>query len=400
MIRTSKHILSNANQNKIDLLNKLYIDYKDLLQSYVDMIINKELPLKTFLSTKKLPNTDIIKYSQYKAIVYKQASEIVKSSLKKVKFKTYKRYKYLYAKCKNENKYTFFTSKRFNELNINYLKRIPKIEIKNISIPFNEFLFNLEDGKSFDEFIRITTPYPKLNKKSSITLNIPLNYHRQSNKFIKNDWKRKKTIELKKINNQFFFNLFWEKEDKEKNQINKVVGIDLGYKKLISSSSGIHYGLKLNSIYDKISRKQQGSKKFKRALIERNELINYSVKEFIQTEWPNELIIENLKHVKNKTSGKIHHKTMNKLQRWSYNRTINKLNQLSESEGFIIKKVDPAYTSQTCSNCGNICKESRKGEIYECVNCNMKIDADYNAAMNILKRGEYGPSPTKKSIND
>lgn len=86
---------------------------------------------------------------------------------------------------------------------------------------------------------------------------------------------------------------------------------------------------------------------------------------------------------------------MNKLQRWSYDRTFNKLEQLSESKGFMIKKVNPAYTSQTCSKCGSIRKESCKGELYECISCSMKLDADYNAALNILQRGVYGPSSTK-----
>jgi len=129
--------------------------------------------------------------------------------------------------------------------------------------------------------------------------------------------------------------------------------------------------------------------------MQRNELINFYVKEFIETEQPDEVIIESLKNVKHKSSGKIYNKTMNMLQRWSYDRTFNKLTQLSESKGFIIKKVNPAYTSQTCSRCGNIHKESRKGEQYECVNCGMKLDADYNAALNILKRGAYGPSTTE-----
>ena len=34
----------------------------------------------------------------------------------------------------------------------------------------------------------------------------------------------------------------------------------------------------------------------------------------------------------------------------------------------------------------------------ECVNCGMKLDADYNAALNILQRGVYGPSSTKAQI--
>ena len=37
-----------------------------------------------------------------------------------------------------------------------------------------------------------------------------------------------------------------------------------------------------------------------------------------------------------------------------------KLGALSELEGFKLIKVDPAYTSQTCSNCGTILKNNRQ----------------------------------------
>ena len=399
MIRTSKHILSNANQSKTVLLDTLYSDYKELLQSYVKMILNQQLPQKSFLSSKDLPTVNAITHSQWKQIAYKQATETVKSLLKKTRDKTFKRYKYLYMNCVKNNKHESFTSKRFKDLNINFIKRIPNINIQNLSISIDNRLFDVKEGNSFDEFIRLKSPYFQNGKKRSITLNIPLKYHRQSNKFLKNDWTRKNTIQLKKSKGQFYLNLFWEQPDVIKKESNKVVGIDVGFKKLISSSTGAHYGQELNKVYDKISRKQQGSKNFKRALIERNELINFYVKEFIELEQPDEVVIESLKNVKHKSSGKIYRKTMNKLQRWSYDRTFAKLEQLSQDKGFVIKKVNPAYTSQTCSKCGSVHKESRKGELYECVNCGMVIDADYNAALNILQRGVYGPSSTKTELS-
>ncbi len=398
MIRTSKHIASAANQNKLDLLDALYSDYKDLLQSYVKMILNEQLPQKSFLSSKDLPTVNSITHSQWKQVAYKQATETVKSLLKKTRDKTFKKYKYIYAKCIKNEVHANFTSKRFKDLNINFIKRIPTINIQNVSIPIDNRLFDIQEGKTFDEFVRLKTPYFLNGKKRAVTINIPLKHHRQSRQFKDSNWTRKNTIQLKKVKDNYYLNLFWEKEIETKKDGKNIVGIDVGYKKLISSSSGVHYGQELNKVYDKISRKKQGSKKFKRALIERNELINFYVKEFISKEQPDEVVIESLKNVKHKSSGKVYKKTMNKLQRWSYDRTFNKLEQLSESKGFIIKKVDPAYTSQTCSKCGSVHEESRKGELYECVNCGMKLDADYNAALNILQRGVYGPSSTKAQL--
>lgn len=51
-------------------------------------------------------------------------------------------------------------------------------------------------------------------------------------------------------------------------------------------------------------------------------------------------------------------------------------------------KVDPAYTSQTCSSCGTIDSSSRKSQaVFSCQHCGHRDNADRNAAVNILNRG-------------
>jgi putative transposase len=53
--------------------------------------------------------------------------------------------------------------------------------------------------------------------------------------------------------------------------------------------------------------------------------------------------------------------------------------------------VNPAYTSQTCSACGSIAKESRKSQAsFECIDCGHTAHADINAAINILRRSPAG----------
>lgn len=52
-------------------------------------------------------------------------------------------------------------------------------------------------------------------------------------------------------------------------------------------------------------------------------------------------------------------------------------------------KVSPIYTSQKCNMCGHTCKENRKSQsLFECVSCGHTINADLNAALNILQRGQ------------
>jgi transposase len=82
---------------------------------------------------------------------------------------------------------------------------------------------------------------------------------------------------------------------------------------------------------------------------------------------------------------------MNKMQYWSYCKTIGKIERLCEENGVLLTKVNPAYTSQTCSNCGCVDKKSRNGENYICQHCGYEIDADLNASINISRMGVYNP---------
>ena len=80
----------------------------------------------------------------------------------------------------------------------------------------------------------------------------------------------------------------------------------------------------------------------------------------------------------------------NKLSYWIYSYMISKLEMLCEENGVLLTKVNPAYTSQTCSKCGTIHKESRKGEDFKCIDCGFEIDADLNASINLSHMGIYG----------
>ncbi|MEV0792741.1 transposase [Kribbella sp. NPDC050459] len=49
-----------------------------------------------------------------------------------------------------------------------------------------------------------------------------------------------------------------------------------------------------------------------------------------------------------------------------------------------VEKVNPAYTSQTCSACGHVASENRESQtVFRCVACRYEANADVNAAVNI-----------------
>jgi putative transposase len=49
--------------------------------------------------------------------------------------------------------------------------------------------------------------------------------------------------------------------------------------------------------------------------------------------------------------------------------------------------INPAYTSQDCSNCGHRVKKTLSTRTHSCPNCKIEICRDTNAALNILQKG-------------
>ncbi len=67
---------------------------------------------------------------------------------------------------------------------------------------------------------------------------------------------------------------------------------------------------------------------------------------------------------------------------------VDMLEYKQQWRGGLLVKVDPRYTSQTCSSCGHVAKENRTTQAsFECVECGYVANADFNAARNILAAG-------------
>lgn len=350
MKRNSRHYLNAITQTKINSLDYLFSEYQFLVQKYIDLIWSHRLELRVLLSSKSLPDSNNIKHSQWKQVAYKQASEMVRSQ----------------AKRRKKTKPIF----------------------TNIAINIDNRLVDIKQGKHFDMFIRLKTPFFHNNKRRAKTICLPINQHKQSLQYV--DWKKNNTIHLSKNDKSYFIDFSYEKEIPLKSQ-GESIAFDCGYKKMLVDNNGNQYGKELFLLYQKIADKKQGSKNFKQILIERDNKINEIINTIDLTNI-NQIIVEHLKYVKHKIKGKFRKKFNNKLQRWTYKNILGKLERLCEENGVLFTQVDPAYTSQECSRCHVIDKASRKGEFYKCTACNFEIDADENAAINILHRGVYSPS--------
>ena len=396
MIRSAKHILKFQTDFKTGQLEQIEKDVIETMQLYVDLICKGELPLDKLISTALLPNTNIT-HSTWKLCIYNEVSEMLRSQVKKAKNKRYKAYQKLYAKCKESNRHEKFTSKRFSELNLKPIqcsKYFNRSIIKNFFINLNQNLFNVQYGNHFDNWVKISMPY-KEEGKSSPQLKLPINQHSQSLKY--NKWNQKKTIRLLKKNGKYFMVFFYEKETPNLRTKGFSLDIDQGYKALVTCSDGQVQGRDLEYLYKRISNKKQGSRAFKRLLVHRDSEINRACNQ-LDLSNIKELVLEDLKYLNYKT--KLSTKVMNTLQRWSYPKTTTKLKSLCQTNGILVSKVNPAYTSQRCSECGHIDKENRKGLCFSCLECGYESNADYNAARNIAYLGVYSLQGPEKVLRN
>ena len=82
---------------------------------------------------------------------------------------------------------------------------------------------------------------------------------------------------------------------------------------------------------------------------------------------------------------------MNRLLARTYRKVIkDKLARLEEKFGITTVEVNAAYTSQECSKCGFVSKANRKSQSkFSCTCCGHKVNADVNAARNIVKRRSF-----------
>lgn len=84
----------------------------------------------------------------------------------------------------------------------------------------------------------------------------------------------------------------------------------------------------------------------------------------------------------------------------SWSSFFQKLKYKAENADKTLIEVNPAYTSQDCSRCGNRVKKDLSVRIHHCLKCGLKIHRDTNAAINILnKAGQAFETPTYRNTD-
>lgn len=195
------------------------------------------------------------------------------------------------------------------------------------------------------------------------------------------------------------------------------IGVDLGIKKLITTSDGQVFDpinsfkanqVKIARLQRKLKKKTKFSENWKKLNLKINKLhhhianIRHDYLHKVTTTLSKNhamIVVEDLKvaNMSKSAKGSIEKKGKNVKAKSGLNKSIldqgwsmlvGMLEYKQQWRGGLLVKVDPKYTSQTCSSCGHVAKENRLTQAkFSCVECSFSENADINASRNILAVG-------------
>jgi IS605 OrfB family transposase len=208
-----------------------------------------------------------------------------------------------------------------------------------------------------------------------------------------------------KVKNKFYITFFAETSEEVPIKTNEFLGVDLGIVNLATCSDGeVISGEKVEIYRNKITSlkarlQSKGTKSAKRHLkkISKKETnykkdVNHCIsKKLVQKAKTLKvgLKLEDLnfkKHVPQKGWTKKWKDSNARIGKWAFGQLRMFIDYKAKIAGIPVLLVNPAYTSQKCSQCGHTCAENRlTQESFKCLSCGYSANADYNASINISR---------------
>jgi transposase len=305
-----------------------------------------------------------------------QALGIVKSLSEKIKKK-----EWVINKIQNKEALTKTDKKTLHRLRkeIRALRSCPAVENFSINISrpdvVKTFTTNKE-GKGFSKGTEIV----RLSLAGEYgTVAIPVRRTKQSKKLEDKGFSKKPSAVA--LYSPKRIGLIYQREKAPKKETGRTVGADQGISTVLTLSDGQStlknsHNQSLNDVLKKLGRCKKGSKGFQRAQDHRKNFINWSINQLNFTD----VKVIRLEHLKNVRKG---HRTNRFLSAWSYPLIKEKLERLSETEGFCIEEMPNKFRSQRCNCCGYVNRANRKGKTFRCKHCSHAADADHNASRNL-----------------
>lgn len=217
------------------------------------------------------------------------------------------------------------------------------------------------------------------------------------------------TAKLVFNNKQWFLHIPMSKEVDvlENNNINNIVGVDLGLNFLATTydSAGQtrffngrpvkHKRGQFKALRKQLQQKQTASarKRIKEMGSRENRYVkdvNHQVTKALVEQYPKGtlFVLEDLTNVR-KATEKVHVHNRYVSVSWAYYQFKQLLEYKAQLYGHKVITVDPRYTLQTCPKCGHVAKQNRnkRTHTFTCLNCAYTSNDDRIAAMNLYRKG-------------
>lgn len=235
-------------------------------------------------------------------------------------------------------------------------------------------------AKGFDSWLHLASVGDKM------ILDLPIKKHKQFHKWNRLG-KRLNSYIIRPDSVQFCFEI----ETDKKKQKGKIIGVDTGINALASISDGRQYGQDIKEIIETIKRKKHGSKAQKRVRRSLRQRMDEVAKEIVVG--AKLVVVESLNKMNHKTKLKrrLSKNIRRSLGAWNYRYWLDKLEMTCEVNRVSFRSVPAYYTSQRCFKCGHTERNNRHGEVFLCLQCGHRDNADINAAKNIEWRFMSGP---------
>lgn len=389
MIRTSKHHFSSyINSGKEETLS-LFVDECERMfnlilddiwiNGYKWSVENKEFEFNPRFKKLDTPKyIDYKKFSHHKTILSARALNsvtdklcgVLSASIEKQRKRLYQLQKF---KDNKVDKLSY--SKLINKIKQN---NVVKPNIKNFKVELSSKCAKIDDVDDRG-FLVLSSLFNKDFSRKPLRIAIPIFNHKHSNRLKDKSIKRLGSFLVDKGS----VDIRWELPEIPKKEQGIVVGVDQGYKDVVTLSNlqeipkTCKHGHSLVSIIDRLSRKKKGSKSFKRSQDHRKNFINWTINQ-INLNNVNEIRLEEICNIGYKTS------RSREISHWTNTLIRNKVEDVCQLNGVHFVEQTATYRSQRCSSCGNVRKSNRKSKIYNCKNCGLVIDADVNASLNHL----------------
>ena len=217
---------------------------------------------------------------------------------------------------------------------------------------------------------------------------------------------RPKEAELVLHKGQWFFNLVVGCDDVKPVASGPVMGVDVGENNLAAHSLGKVFGgerlrdqrdrylalrrrLQSNGSQSAKQKLRQVSGKEKRRVKHINHETSKAIVQSAVKAGVAKITMEDLTHIRDRIkAGK---RVRTRLHRWAWRQLQTFVEYKAKAAGIAVEYVNPAYTSRTCSCCGELGRRSKHR--FECPHCGLRAHSDLNASRNLARIGGTAVSP-------